>query len=175
MDELSDEPAPLALHGGSQGSGAAAALPPLPRPASPVGAAPRSPLYVLLQQCSLQQHAAALEENGFDVGDVGGLSSDDLREMGITKLKERKIMLAAFAEHTEGATDCGEGSAAAAAAPVPVLTGMSASAKARTIDALSCNICMEMFEQPPGKRTPKTLPCMHCFCECCLILHVSGE
>ena len=49
------------------------------------------------------------------------------------------------------------------------------SAEERTIEeALSCEICMEKFELPPGKRTPKTLPCAHSFCESCLLEHARG-
>ena len=46
--------------------------------------------------------------------------------------------------------------------------------KERTFEAPSCNICMETFELPPGKRTPKALPCMHSFCESCLLEHARG-
>jgi hypothetical protein len=53
-------------------------------------------LHALLQPHGLQQHAAVLEENGFALASVGELTSDDLKEMGIAKLKERKEMLKAF-------------------------------------------------------------------------------
>jgi len=124
-----------------------------------------SPLGTMLQQHSLQQHAAVLEENGFSLADVGELTSDDLKEMGVVKLKDRKVLLKVFEAHAEG---CG----AAAATPAPAAPGASASA---TIEAtLSCNICMEMFELPPGARTPKTLLCAHSFCERCLLAHARG-
>jgi hypothetical protein len=172
--------APAAPHGGCYGGGggATAALPPLPRPASPVGAPPRSPLFLLLRQHGLQQHAAVLEENGVTLADVGGLTSDELREVGIAKLMDRKGLLNVFRAHAEGAAG-GGGSGAAAAAPTlrAQLAEMEIEKqreKERTSEALSCAVCMEVFELPPGARTPKTLPCMHSFCERCLLAHARG-
>ena len=53
------------------------------------------------------------------LSDVGDLTSDDLKEMGIAKLKDRKAMLKAFAAHAEpSAALGGGGGAAAAVAPV---------------------------------------------------------
>ena len=31
-------------------------------------------------------------------------------------------------------------------------------------DSLSCELCMEMFDRPPGRRVPKALSCQHSFC-----------
>jgi hypothetical protein len=70
-------------------------------PPAPPGAV--SLLCALLQQCSLQQHAAVLEENGYALGDVAGLTSDDLKDMGIAKHKDRKEMLKAFQVHADSA------------------------------------------------------------------------
>ena len=165
--------APIALHGSGQGGGAAS-LPPLPRPASPVGATRRSALCVMLQQHGLQHHAVVLEQNGVMPDNVGELTSSDLKEIGIAMLMERKALLKVFKAHAEGAAE-GRGGAAAAA-PSPAAPAMSAAehAIAMTSSALSCNICMETFELPPSKRTPKALPCQHSFCESCLLAHARG-
>ena len=53
----------------------------------------------------LQQHAAALEENGFALADASGLTSGDLAEMGIAKLKERKDMLKVFQAYAASCAD----------------------------------------------------------------------
>jgi hypothetical protein len=176
--------APAAPYGGDRGAAAIPPLPPLPRPASPVGAAPRSPLFLLLQQHGLQQHAAVLEENGVALADVGGLTSDELREVGVAKLMDRKGLLEAFRAHAEGAAEGGGGAAAAAPTLRAQLAEMELERqreKERTSEAareraetLSCAVCMELFELPPGQRVPKTLLCAHSFCERCLLAHARG-
>jgi hypothetical protein len=77
-------------------------------------AAAASPLATLLSKHGLQQHAAVLKENGFALADVSKLTSDDLKEMGVAKLKERKAMLEVFAQS-------GGGGAPAPPKPVPSL------------------------------------------------------
>ena len=39
---------------------------------------------------------------------------------------------------------------------------------------MSRDICMEVFELPPGARTPKTPSCMHIFCARGLLAHARG-
>ena len=105
-----------------------------------------------------------LEENGFALADAGGLTSSDLAEMGIAKLKERKGRLEAFRAHAGGAAEGGGGAAAAA----PTL-------RAQLAETLSCAVRMEVYQLSPGARTPKALPCMHSFCESCLLAHARGR
>ena len=62
-------------------------------------------LHALLQPHGLQEHAAVLEENGFALASAGELTSDDLKEMGIAKLKERKDMLKAFQAYAASCAD----------------------------------------------------------------------
>ena len=62
-------------------------------------------LHALLQPHGLQQHAAVLEENGFALASAEELTSDDLKEMGIAKLKERKDMLKAFQAYAASCAD----------------------------------------------------------------------
>ena len=118
-----------------------------------------------------------LEENGFALADAGGLTSGDLAEMGIAKLKERKGLLEAFRAHAEGAAEGGGGAAAAAPTLRARLAEMELERqreKERTSETLSCAVCMELFELPPGQRVPKTLLCAHSFCERCLLAHARG-
>jgi tripartite motif-containing protein 2/3 len=93
--------------------------------------------------------------------------------MGIAKLKERKGLLDAFRAHAEGAAEGGGGAAAAAPTLRARLAEMERE-KERISETLSCAVCMEVFELPPCARTPKALPCMHSFCERCLLAHARG-
>jgi Zinc finger, C3HC4 type (RING finger) len=41
-------------------------------------------------------------------------------------------------------------------------------------DFVECELCQLAYEMPPNERVPKSLPCAHYFCSCCLKNHLNS-
>jgi len=66
-----------------------------------------NPVADWLQELELGHFARSFEENGIDWEFLPGLSNNDLKELGVVRLRDRKILLAAIARlgggHRNGA------------------------------------------------------------------------
>ena len=59
-------------------------------------------MYVWLRSLGLEGHAASFAENGIDAGLLDDLTNEDLKDLGVAKLADRKRLLSAIAELASG-------------------------------------------------------------------------
>lgn len=64
---------------------------------------------VWLRELGLEQHAATFTENGVDANLLAELTNEDLKDLGIARLADRKLLLSAIAQLSEEATQGNEG------------------------------------------------------------------
>jgi class 3 adenylate cyclase len=94
-----------------------------------------------LRELGLQQYEAAFRDNRIDVRVLPKLNAEDLRDLGVTLVGDRRLLLEAIVALREPTAPVGTGGANAVAAPIPAIGGAStAEAERRPLSVMFCDL-----------------------------------
>ena len=93
-----------------------------------------------LRGIGLEEYAAAFRDNRIDIRVLPKLTAEDLKDLGVTTIGHRRILLDAIAALREPPSPTESAGTAAPAAPTPAETTAAAEAERRQVTVMFCDL-----------------------------------